>query len=189
MICIIMPTFWKFLRGSTSLRGLVLLGDSTLNPSSPAVLSMWPSENNFHIQVLVIYSFMYSFATLWTKLKQGQQQIRGRLLIANHLDQSLWWGNQKHWEQGRSYLLHSFLQVHWAAGPFTRKRAQLCWAKTILLSQTGSRWIFFIQFYCLESHTEHPWRCSHLGLCVLNWSFKYMNFLVLQIFWGWYRML
>jgi len=43
----------------------------------------------------------------------------GGLLIANHLDQSLWWTNQKHWATVRSYLLHSFLQVHSTAGPFT----------------------------------------------------------------------
>jgi hypothetical protein len=50
--------------------------------------------------------------------KLGQQIGRG-LLIANHLDQSLWWGNQKHWSAVRSYLLHSFLEVHSAAAPFT----------------------------------------------------------------------
>ncbi len=32
----------------------------------------------------------------------------GRLIIANHLDQSLWWTNQKHWAPVRSNLLHSF---------------------------------------------------------------------------------
>jgi len=48
------------------------------------------------------------------------EQIGGGLLIANHLDQSLWWANQKHWVAIRSYLLHSFLQVHRAAAaPFT----------------------------------------------------------------------
>jgi hypothetical protein len=50
---------------------------------------------------------MYSFATPPTKLKLGQQ-IGGGLLITNHLDQSLWWANQKHWAAVRSYLLHSF---------------------------------------------------------------------------------
>jgi hypothetical protein len=35
-------------------------------------------------------------------------------------------------------------------------------AKTIFLSQNGICWIFFIQFYCLGSHTEHHrWRCSY----------------------------
>jgi hypothetical protein len=31
--------------------------------------------------------------------------------IANHLHQSLWWANQKHWAPVRSYLLHSFLHL------------------------------------------------------------------------------
>ncbi len=38
----------------------------------------------------------------------------------NHLDESLWWTNQKqHWAAIRSYLSHSFLHVHTAAVPFT----------------------------------------------------------------------
>ncbi len=44
---------------------------------------------------------MYSFA-IHMKLKWGLQ-ISGGLLIANHLDQSLWWANQKHWVAVRSY--------------------------------------------------------------------------------------
>ncbi len=34
------------------------------------------------------------------------------LLIANHLDQSLWSTNQKYWAAVRSNLVHSFLEVH-----------------------------------------------------------------------------
>ncbi len=59
---------------------------------------------------------MYSFATPPIKL---EQQIGGGLLIVNHLDESLWWVNQKHWASVRSHLLHCFLQVHNAAAPFT----------------------------------------------------------------------
>ncbi len=33
---------------------------------------------------------------------------------------------------------------------------QLCWAKTIFLSETGMFWLFI----CTGSHTEHHWRCS-----------------------------
>jgi hypothetical protein len=47
-----------------------------------------PCTNVFHIQVLVIYFF----ATPPIKPKQ----ISGGLLIANHMDQSLRWPNQKH---------------------------------------------------------------------------------------------
>jgi hypothetical protein len=41
------------------------------------------------------------------------------LLIANHLDQSLWSTNQKYWAAVRSNLLHSFLEVHNCVTPFT----------------------------------------------------------------------
>jgi hypothetical protein len=53
------------------------------------------------------------------KLTPGQQIGQG-LLIANHLDESLWWANQKHSAAIRSYLSHSFLSAgaHTAASPF-----------------------------------------------------------------------
>jgi hypothetical protein len=41
------------------------------------------------------------------------------LLIANHLDQSLWSTNQKYWAAVRSNLLHSFLEVHNCVAAFT----------------------------------------------------------------------
>jgi len=47
---------------------------------------------------------MYSFATPPIKLKLVEQ-IGGGLLIANRLDQLLWWANQKNWVAIRSYLL------------------------------------------------------------------------------------
>jgi len=104
-----------------------------------------PCENIFHIQVLV----MYSFATPPIKLKLGEQIGKG-LLIANHLDESLWSNNQKYSAVAiRSYLLHSFLEVHSLYQP--QQRAQLCGAKTIFLSQTSISWIVFIQFYCAGS--------------------------------------
>jgi hypothetical protein len=66
------------------------------------------------------------------KLNLGQQ-IGAGLLIANHLDQSLWWANQKHRVAVRSYLLHSFLhsflQVQSVDGPFTREPKPFSWAK------------------------------------------------------------
>jgi len=53
---------------------------------------------------------IYCFATLQRKLKLGQPIGGGGLLIANHLDESLWWASKNHWTLVRSYLLHSFLQ-------------------------------------------------------------------------------
>jgi hypothetical protein len=71
----------------------------------------------------------FSHIIFWrgpTKPKLGLQ-ISERVLIANHLGQSLWLANQKQGEPVRSsYLLHSSL-----AGI-----KQNCLAKTILLSQT-----------------------------------------------------
>jgi hypothetical protein len=67
---------------------------------------------------------IYFFASPPIKLKLGQQIGEG-LLIANHLDQSLWWANQKHWAAVRSYLIHSFLEVHNLGAPFT-SHCKLC---------------------------------------------------------------
>jgi hypothetical protein len=82
--------------------------------------------------------------------------MSGSLLIANHLDQSLWLANQKHWAAVRSYLLHSSLagvMLCWSscqpqhtsslAGVMLcwsscqpQHTVQNCWAKINLLSQT-----------------------------------------------------
>jgi hypothetical protein len=45
--------------------------------------------------------------------------ISGELLIANHLDQSSWWTNQKYWTAVRSNSLHSFWEVHNYIAQFT----------------------------------------------------------------------
>jgi len=82
--------------------------------ASPVVLSMWPWKRFFHIQ-LQLY---VSFANPPIELKLVRQMGVG-LVIANHLEQSLWCTNEKHWAAVRSYLLHSFLEVDNAAAPFT----------------------------------------------------------------------
>ncbi len=73
-----------------------------------------------------------------THITETGHQIGEKLLIANQLDQSLWWTNQKDWATTvRSYLLHSFLKVHIFAAPFTSNHEQckyaepkpFCWAK------------------------------------------------------------
>jgi hypothetical protein len=89
-------------------------------------------------------------------LKSGETHSGGGLLIANHLFQSLWWANEKYWAAVRSYLLHSFVQVHKRCCSFT----ELCWAKIIFPSQAGISWLVFIQFYYVVAYTEHRWRCS-----------------------------
>ncbi len=123
--------------------------------ASPVMLNMWPS--------LVVYSF----ATPPIKLKLGHQ-IGGGLLIANHMDQSLWRAAQKHWAAVRSYLLHSFLQVHSALRlvPATVPCA-------IMLSQTPFSWVKAVQIgfsssiFTLQDHilstAGDALRASHLG--------------------------
>jgi hypothetical protein len=109
---------------------------------------------------------MYSFATPRIKLKLGQQ-IGGGLLIANHTDESLWWANQKHWAAVRSYLLHSFLQVHSAASESSPAMATCA----IMLSEnqfpeSNRHMLDFLHqvLLCTGSHTEHRWRCSKFYL-------------------------
>jgi hypothetical protein len=81
----------------------------------------------------------------------------GGLLIANQLDQSLQWADQKHfwsavWSERCCATMYQPPQT-----------MQLCWAKTIFLSQTGVFWLFLTQqFYHAGSRTEHHWRCSFL---------------------------
>ncbi len=85
-------------------------------------------QNYFSHPSLVIYFL----ATPSIKLKLGQRKGE-RLLIANHLDQSLWCANHEPWAVVvvRSYLLHSFLQVRRVVAPFLLATA-MC---TIMRSQ------------------------------------------------------
>jgi len=97
---------------------------------------------------------IYFFATSPIKPKLWEQ-IVGGLLIANHLDESLWYSNQKHWSVVRLYFITLFyMQVgSVVAETFTtrhRETTQLCWAKNIFLSQTSMFWLFLIQFYCAQ---------------------------------------
>ncbi len=93
---------------------------------SPVVLSECGAH---YVPTQIFLPSKFSYILFWrgpTKLKLGLQ-ISGRLLIANHLDQSLWLTNQKQGELVRSsYLLHSSLACI----------KQNCLAKTVLLSQT-----------------------------------------------------
>jgi hypothetical protein len=75
------------------------------------------AKNIFHIQVELSYVL---FCNPTHKTKTRDIKKAGRLLIANHLDQSLWWANRNHWAAVRSYLLHSFWEVNSVAVPFTR---------------------------------------------------------------------
>jgi hypothetical protein len=104
---------------------------------------------------------MYSFPTPPKQLKPGQQIGEG-LLIANHLDQSLWCANQKHWVAVRSYSLHFFFRCkallnHLPATGNLHHNAvtkPFSWAKPHVLD-------FLHLIYYAESHTGHCWRWSY----------------------------
>jgi hypothetical protein len=86
---------------------------------------------------------------------------------------TVWWANQKHWAVVRSYLLHSFQQVHAVAMSLTLSSSQVLfitlfsagarccyvstshskvcnymvwWHKTNFLNQTGIFWLFSSNF-------------------------------------------
>jgi len=114
---------------------------------------------------------MYSFATPSIKLKLWQQ-IGGGLLMTNHLDKpSLWWANQKHWVTVRSYLLHSFLQVHSATEPFTSHGNVRNYAEPKLFSLVKPAYcrfsssIFTVQDHILSTAGDALtcWICKNLS--------------------------
>jgi len=81
--------------------------------ASPPVLSMslWIIKLN----VLSLASFF--LATLPIRLTRTA--FTSELLMAIHLDQSLWSTNKNYWAVVRSNLLHSFLEEHSCVAPFT----------------------------------------------------------------------
>ncbi len=138
--------------------GIVARWQVSLLRASPA------EHHSVHDMAKVFFTFNFSYLRLAIpplKLKLGQQ-IGGGLLIANHMDQLLWWANQKHWAAVRSYLVHSFLQ--------RAPRCLLCRVPAtadceIMLHQNHfgichvmcTFWHFFIDFSCAGSHNGHRW--------------------------------
>jgi hypothetical protein len=101
------------------------------------------------------------------------------LLIANHLDQSLWSTNQKYWAAARSNLLHSFLEVHNCVAHFTSHGGTLheIWCrKTYFLCQAGTFWLFHNKFYYLESHTEHRWIIWIISIHIHPYNHEFNDF-------------
>jgi hypothetical protein len=86
------------------------------------------------------------------------------LLVANHLDQSLWSTNQKYWDAVRSNLLHSFMEVHNCVATFTSHgelheigaEKPISWAKL-------AHFAFFPINFTVWSHILGPlfWECCH----------------------------
>ncbi len=115
----------------------------------------------------------------------------------NHLHQSLWWANQKHWAAVMSYLLHSFLEVHTIYQP--SQTVQLYWAKTMFLSQTSM--FFFLKiipFYVqdnswatLEMLLVPNFQRGHSGVfgrCVRFFSTLSLVFKSISLIFGMYIM-
>ncbi len=108
-----------------------MVGPATLLRASQAVLSTVCDP------VQIFFAYKFSYVLFCNSTNKTGQQVGGGLLIANHLDESLWSTNQKYWAAVRSCLVHSFVQVHSAAAPFTSHRNHskyaepkpFCWAK------------------------------------------------------------
>ncbi len=105
----------------------------------------------------------------------------GGLLIANHLDQSLWWKPIRNTEQQSDHTYYTLF----SAGAHRRccalkqppqtVHAVMLSQNPFSLSQAGMFWLFFIQLYCGGLHTEHRWRCSKANSMVcLGLSLKLM---------------
>ncbi len=117
------------------------------NTASPVVLSMWPCKYIFHIQ----FSF-FSFCNPTHKTEtRTAMQTGGTLLITTHLDQSLWWANEKYWPSDHIYYtLFCRCTVLLRPLPATPNCA-------IMLSQnhfpTGMFWLFLHPKLLCRSHT------------------------------------
>jgi len=130
----------------------------------------------FVILIIVWSHWPYYFCLLYITCENARRistnqcifiilALSSHLLTENHLDQSLRWTNQKHWEPVRSNLLHSFfLHVHSSDAPFSI-HCKLCgyaepkpgsWAKQACFHFCSSN------FTSLGPHIEHPWRCCNM---------------------------
>ncbi len=69
--------------------------DATWNVQEECKIQVQYLEHLQRCSVCDPAKILFSFATPPIKLKLGQQ-ILGGLLIANHLDESLWWANEEH---------------------------------------------------------------------------------------------
>jgi hypothetical protein len=106
--------------------------------------SIWPCRKYFWHPSLVILLF----CNPTHKTETGTANM-WELLIANHLDESLWWDNKEQGSRVRSYLLHSSLAC-----------AQLCCAfhqhqqgrKTTFLSRNRHVWTFLHPLFNVQGH-------------------------------------
>jgi hypothetical protein len=146
------------------------------------------------------FSCLFFWPTPSINLKP-ELYIHGELLIASHLDQSLWSTNQKYWATVRCNLLHVFREVHNCVAPFTShsKLHEFGAGKPISWAKPAHFDLFAINFTVWESHTDHRWRCSKemmlikklsafnfLGLSLSGWIRNCVWFWVLYDWVGWF---
>ncbi len=125
--------------------------------ASPQVLSM-----SLWIKTIKCLSLAVFFGNPTNKIVSGIAYT-WELLIANHLDQSLWSTNQNYWAALRSNLLHSCVACFTSRGNLHEFGAQkpISWAQP-------AHFDFFTINFTLWSHilSEHWWRCSEfIMLC------------------------
>ncbi len=143
---------WRIRRGCRCRAGPIAIGSSIQTGSQYVTL-----DKSMKCFILAV-----CFGNPSNKTVMGIPDMRG-LLIANHLHQSLWSTNKKYWAAIKSNILHSFLEMHHCVAPFTshaKVHLHIWCRKTILLSQTGTFSLFHNILCCLDSDTEHRWRCS-----------------------------
>jgi len=102
------------------------------------------------------------------------------LLIANHLDQSVWSTNQKNSAKVKSNLLHSVLEVHKCVAPFSNQgklhefdaEKPISWAKP-------THFEFFTINFAVWSHR---WRCSKAAHSIMEFA-KYKSLCMMRCLW------
>ncbi len=101
---------------------------------------------------------VFFFGNPTNKTVIGTEYMWG-LLIANHLDQSLWSANQKRWSES-DHICYTLFCRCTALLRLSPASAQFCGAKTIFLGQTSIFWIFFIHriTYCNKVKYPHNTR-------------------------------
>jgi hypothetical protein len=112
--------------------------------------------------------------------KTGSAYMWG-LLIANHMDQSLWSTNQKCWAALRSNLLHYFLEIHNCVAPFTNHgklhefgaEKSISWAKL-------AHFHFFTINFTIWSHM-----LSTIGDALKSLHLEVSKVWELFVFYGW----
>jgi hypothetical protein len=116
------------------------------------------------------------------------------LLIADHLDQSFMINKSEILSRSQVQFITLFFGgAHLCCTFYQPRQAARIWCrKTNFLRKTGTFWLLHCKFLCLESHTEHQWRCSYKsGRCKIPCSLKCplsTFFIHGAVLWFWYKL-